>query len=149
MSAVDNLKDLKRPQKGANLKNIRKWPLNDLKVQLRGQNDLLWSNGWFYWIQEVKTYRKWGIDHHSSCLTFFFGILGKINIIFTKMAKNPIFLEFIFCYLLISLMGHHNAPKKCYGAKLGGGAWGPPVAPSLLMLLVNDLCVSSSKSIFL
>ena len=47
------------------------------------------------------------------------------------MAKNPIFLEFIFFYLLIPLMGHHNAPKKCCRAKLGGGACRPPVAPNL------------------
>ena len=50
----------------------------------------------------------------------FFAFQVKINIFFTKMAKNPIFLEFIFCYLLISLMGHHNAPKKCYGVKSRG-----------------------------
>ena len=45
-----NLKGLKRPQKGVNLENTQKLPLNDLKVPLQGQNDLLWSNGWFYWI---------------------------------------------------------------------------------------------------
>ena len=50
MLAVINLKGLKRPQNGANLENIQKRPLNDLKVPLRGQNDLLRSNGWFYWI---------------------------------------------------------------------------------------------------
>ena len=40
------------------MENIQKLPLNDLKMPLRGQNDLLGSNGWFYWIQGVKTYRK-------------------------------------------------------------------------------------------
>ena len=40
MLAVINLKGLKRPQNGANLENTQKWPLNDLKVPLRGQNDL-------------------------------------------------------------------------------------------------------------
>ena len=47
------------------------------------------------------------------------------------IVENIIFLEFIYFYLLIPLMGHHNGPKKCYGVKLGGGAWGPPVAPGL------------------
>ena len=33
------------------------------------------------------------------------------------MSKNQIFLGYIFFYLLIPLMGHHNALKKCYGVK--------------------------------
>ena len=55
----------------------------------------------------------------------------KIKIEKIYIGEKIIFLEFIFFYLLIPLMGHYNGPKKCYGVKLGGGAWGPPVAPSL------------------
>ena len=40
------------------MQNIRKWPLNNLNVPLGDQNYLLGSNGWFYLIQEVKTYKK-------------------------------------------------------------------------------------------
>ena len=53
------------------------------------------------------------------------------------MAKNP---NFLF-YLLISLMGHHNSPKKCYRAKLGGASR-PPVAPSLNEYNVKNCCNS-------
>ena len=36
------------------------------------------------------------------------------------MSKNQIFLGYIFFYLLIPLMGHHNALKKWYGVKSRG-----------------------------
>ena len=66
------------------------------------------------------------------------------------MAKNPIFLEFIFFYLLIPLMGHHNAPKKCCRAKLGGGACRPPVAPNLFEIdkLIDSKMVDDCNSSF-
>ena len=36
------------------------------------------------------------------------------------MAANQISINFILFYLLITLMGHHNAPKKCYCVKSRG-----------------------------
>jgi hypothetical protein len=48
-SAMIEPKGPKRPSKIANLENIQKWPLNDPKATLRGQNDPLGLNGWFYW----------------------------------------------------------------------------------------------------
>ena len=36
------------------------------------------------------------------------------------MGENQIFLNYIFFYLLIPLMGHHNALKKLYGVKSRG-----------------------------
>ena len=41
-------------------------------MSLIAQDDLLWSNGWFYWIQEAKMYRKWGI-------TLYFDNIGKFS----------------------------------------------------------------------
>ena len=38
---------------------------------LKVKGNLLGSNGWFYWIQEVKTYRQIGINHYFSSFTFF------------------------------------------------------------------------------
>jgi len=61
--------------KGAlTLKYIQKWPLNDLYVTLKGQDRIFWSNGWFYWTQEAKTYRKSGIYYNSRNLSFFWEI---------------------------------------------------------------------------
>ena len=50
----------------------------------------------------------------------------KIKIEKIYIGEKIIFLEFIFFYLLIPLMGHYNGPKKCYGVKLGGGGLGDP-----------------------
>ena len=52
-------------------KCIRKRPSNDLYVTLKGQGHIFWSNGWFYWTQEAKTYRKRGIYYNSRNLSFF------------------------------------------------------------------------------
>ena len=123
-----NLKGLKRPQKGANLENIQKWPLNDLKVPLRGQNDLLWSNGWFYWIQKVKTYKKWASNLQYSNFSFFFTFKLKYAFKLFKLAKMQILSEFMSRYLMISLMGHNKLLKKSYLVKLGGGAGTPPAS---------------------
>ena len=93
--AVINLKGLKRPQKGANLENIRKWPLNDLKVPLRGQNDRLWSNGWLYWIQEVKIYKKWCSNLQYSNFSFLplFSVLTPKIAYFISIVKAHIPLK--------------------------------------------------------
>ena len=37
-------------------------------------------------------------------------------------------IEFMSCYLLISLMGHNKLLKKTYLVKLGGGASTPPAS---------------------
>ena len=126
--AVIDLKGIKRPQKGANLENTPKLPLNDLKVPLRGQNDLLWSNGWFYWIQEVKTYKKWAFNLQYSNFSFFCPFKLKYAFKLFKLAKMHISLEFMSCYLMISLMGHNKLLKKTYLVKLGGGAGTPPAS---------------------
>ena len=55
-------------------KYIRKWPLNDLYVTLKGQGHIFWSNGWFYWTQEAKTYRKSGIYYNSRNFSIFWQI---------------------------------------------------------------------------
>ena len=58
---------------------------------------------------------------------FFFTFKLKYAFKLFKLAKMQILLEFMSCYLMISLMGHNKLLKKSYLVKLGGGA-GTPLA---------------------
>ena len=103
-------------------------------MPLRGQNDHSGSNGWFYWIQEVKIYRKWGANLQYSIFGFFFNFKPKYMFKLFKLAKMQILLQFMFCYLMISLMGHNKLQKKTYLVKLGGDAGTPPPSHRANML---------------
>ena len=64
----------------------------------------------------------------------FFGFLAKKIYITYENGQKSNFPWVYFFYLLIPLMGHHNAPKKCYGAKFGEGASRPPADPGLYII---------------
>ena len=88
----------KSPKRSANrkicLKMTFKWPLCNLK---RSRSHF-WSNWWFYWTQEAKTYRK---RVFIIILGFFKNLFEKLpkNVYFHifKLAKRQLSLEFILC----------------------------------------------------
>ena len=71
---IINLIDIKSPKSGANCKIYSKMTFKWALCDPKRSRSHFWSNGWFYWTQEAKTYRKTGIYYNSRNLSFFWKI---------------------------------------------------------------------------